>query len=293
MSDEEQKPPIPPAGSEGDAGGAPGPAAAEPAAPAAADKPPPAAPGSPAPAAATATAEAQAKAAARAKAAAAAAPPWERDPVAPEWQDAGDDPLAAALRERFGEALESARRFAGDLVLEVRRESLREICRALKEEHGFKLLVDICGADFPKRPAEEERFEVICHAFSLTANRRVRVKVKAGAETPVPSLVPVWRGANWPEREVYDMYGVRFADHPDLTRILLWEGFNGHPLRKDFPVEGIDTGSAIYPEYYAEEAGPVKGTGTGWKPPKPPAPPAEAKPEAPAAPPEAGGESEP
>jgi NADH-quinone oxidoreductase subunit C len=78
----------------------------------------------------------------------------------------------------------------------------------------------------------------------------------------------VWRGANWPEREAFDMYGIRFADHPDMTRILMWEGFHGHPLRKDFPVEGIDTGSAIYPEYYEESAGPVAGTGTGWKPPR-------------------------
>jgi NADH-quinone oxidoreductase subunit C len=87
-------------------------------------------------------------------------------------------------------------------------------------------------------------------------------------ETPVPSVVPIWRGANWPEREVFDMYGLRFADHSDMTRILMWEGFNGHPLRKDFPIEGIDTGAAIYPEYYEESAGPVVGTGTGWKPPQ-------------------------
>ncbi|MDX1645090.1 MAG: NADH-quinone oxidoreductase subunit C, partial [Thermoanaerobaculia bacterium] len=88
-------------------------------------------------------------------------------------------------------------------------------------------------------------------------------------------VTPVWRGANWPEREVYDMYGVRFSGHPDMTRILLWEGFNGYPLRKDFPVEGIDTGTAIYPEYYEDEAGPIAGTGTGWKVPEPPEPEAE------------------
>ena len=94
----------------------------------------------------------------------------------------------------------------------------------------------------------------------------------------VPTVTGVWRGANWCEREAYDMYGIRFTGHPDMTRILLWEGFNGYPLRKDFPIEGIDTGAAIYPEYYQEEAGPVIGTGTGWKPPEPPEPvvPAEA-----------------
>jgi NADH:ubiquinone oxidoreductase subunit C len=81
-------------------------------------------------------------------------------------------------------------------------------------------------------------------------------------------VIPVWEGANWTEREIYDMFGVRFTDHPDMTRILLWEGFNGHPLRKEFPVEGIDTGAAIYPEYYDEQAGPEAGSGTGWQLPK-------------------------
>ena len=141
--------------------------------------------------------------------------------------------------------------------------------------HRFTYLVDVCGADYPKR---EPRFDVVYHAYSFEANRRIRLRVKTDEATPVPTVCRVWRTANWSEREVYDMYGVRFADHPDMTRILLWEGFNGYPLRKDFPVEGIDTGSAIYPEYYQETAGPVAGTGTGWKPAKPPAPAAPAAP---------------
>jgi NADH-quinone oxidoreductase subunit C len=192
-------------------------------------------------------------------------PAWEKDPVAPEWQDAGDDPLASALREELGEAVESARRFAGDLTLEVRRDAVARVAASLKGKHGFMYLVDVCGADYPQR---EPRFDVVYHLYSAAANRRVRLKVKTDEATPVPSLTAVFRAANWSEREVYDMYGVRFAGHPDMTRILLWEGFNGHPLRKDFPVEGIDTGSAIYPEYYQEGSGPVAGTGTGWKPPE-------------------------
>lgn len=195
--------------------------------------------------------------------------PWERDPVAPQWREAADDPVARALAERFGEAVASMRSLAGDLTLAVRREALREVCTALKEEHGFDLLVDLCGVDFPKRP---ERFEVVVHLYSFAANRRVRVKTAVGEEAAVPSLVPVFPAANWPEREAWDMFGIRFEGHPDLTRILLWEGFNGHPLRKDFPVEGIDTGAAIYPEYYDARQGPVAGAGTGWKP-KPPAEP--------------------
>jgi len=196
-------------------------------------------------------------------------PAWEKDPVVPEWQDAASDPLAQAVKEEFGEAIESAKTFAGDLVFQVRRDAIAQVASSLKTKHAFTYLVDVCGADYPKR---EPRFDVVYHLYSFQANRRIRLKVTTDEATPVPTVCTVWRGANWSEREVYDMYGVRFAGHPDMTRILLWEGFNGYPLRKDFPVEGIDTGAAIYPEYYEEKAGPVAGTGTGWKPAKPPAP---------------------
>jgi NADH-quinone oxidoreductase subunit C len=152
-----------------------------------------------------------------------------------------EDPLVTALREGLGEAVEAVRISGGDLTLRVRRESIAEVCAALKGTHGFTCLVDLCGVDFPGR---EPRFEVVYHAYSPTANRRVRLKVAAGEETPVPSVTAVWRAAGWLEREVWDLYGVRFDGHPELTRILLWEGFDGHPLRKDFPVEGIDTGAA-------------------------------------------------
>jgi NADH-quinone oxidoreductase subunit C len=273
---------------------------------------PPAPPSSPPPddaakAAAKAEAIAKAKAAAEAKKAAAAAagaavpagaaaaaapkpaahpeednkPLWEKDPVVPEWQDASSDPLAQAVKEEFGDAVESARTFAGDLTFQVRRDAIAQVAASLKGKHAFTYLVDIAGADYPKRTP---RFDVVYHLYSFQANRRVRLRVMTDEASPVPTVCGVWRAANWPEREAYDMYGVRFEGHPDMTRILLWEGFNGYPLRKDFPVEGIDTGSAIYPEYYEEKAGPVAGTGTGWKPPKPPAPapaapaPAAAKP---------------
>jgi NADH-quinone oxidoreductase subunit C len=262
------------------------------------DAPPPPSPPSEddaAKAAAKAEALAKAKAAAEAKKAAAAAagggavapsaaappkpappvddpnkPAWEKDPVVPEWQDAASDPLATAIKEEFGEAIESARTFAGDLTFQVRRDAIAQVAASLKNRHAFTYLVDVCGADYPKR---EPRFDVVYHLYTFQANRRVRLRVMTDEATEVPTVSGVWRAANWSEREVYDMYGVRFAGHPDMTRILLWEGFNGYPLRKDFPVEGIDTGSAIYPEYYRESAGPVAGTGTGWKPPMPPKPP--------------------
>jgi NADH-quinone oxidoreductase subunit C len=146
-----------------------------------------------------------------------------------------EDPLVTALREELGEAIESARTLGGDLTLQVRREAVAEVCAELKDRHGFTCLVDICGVDFPAR---EPRFEVVYHLCSPAANRRVRLKVATGEDVAVPSVTGVWRAANWPEREVWDLYGVRFDGHPDLTRILLWEGFDGHPLRKDFPVEG-------------------------------------------------------
>jgi NADH-quinone oxidoreductase subunit C len=174
--------------------------------------------------------------------------------------------LVVALRQEHANAVLTARSYAGDLTLEIERDAIVEVCKSLRERHGFKYIIDICGCDFPKL---EPRFRVVYHVYNHQEERRLRLKVATDEATAVPSITPVFRGANWPERETYDMYGVRFSGHPDLTRILLWEGFNGHPLRKDFPIEGIDTGAAIYPEYYHPEQGPVAGTGTGWRPPKP------------------------
>lgn len=217
---------------------------------------------------AEAAAKAKAEAAAKKAAAEAAKPAWEKDPVTPEWIEAADDPLVESVRVGHPDAVTSAQTLAGDLVLEISRDEVRDICRTLKEQQGYTLLVDILGVHFPDR--EDEPFEVVYILYSLDANRRVRLKVRTSEGVDIPSVTPVFAGANWPEREVFDMYGVGFAQHPDMTRILLWEGFNGHPLRKDFPIEGIDTGAAIYPEFYEESAGPVAGTGTGWRPPESP-----------------------
>lgn len=218
-------------------------------------------------AAAKAKAKAEAIAAAKAKKEAeeAAKPVWERDPQPPVSADGSSDPLVVELRTQHGEAIVSATLLGNDLTVEVETSAVRDVCATVAES-GYKLLVDICGADYPER--EESRFEVVYHVYSMDENRRVRLKVGAPEGQQVPSVVDVWRGANWCEREIYDMYGVIFAGHPDMSRILTWDGFNGHPLRKDFPVEGVDSGAAIYPERYDETAGPVTGTGTGWKMPK-------------------------
>jgi NADH-quinone oxidoreductase subunit C len=155
------------------------------------------------------------------------------------------DPLAAvlpAILADLGDAVEpidaiiDAIDAAGDEpILRVRREAIAEVCAALKERHGFAVLVDLCGVDFLGR---EPRFEVVYQLLSLEAKRRLRLKVAAGEDTPVPSVAGVWRAAEGLEREAWDLFGLRFDGHPDLTRILLWEGFEGHPLRKDFPIEG-------------------------------------------------------
>jgi hypothetical protein len=96
--------------------------------------------------------------------------------------------------------------------------------------------------------------------YSFRKNKRVRLKVATDEETPVPSVSSVWRTANWHERETFDMLGIRFDGHPNLERILMWEGFNGHPLRKDFPIRGIDTGARIYPEVFPAGGGPKAGS---------------------------------
>ncbi len=221
---------------------------------------------------AAAEAKAQAAAEAKAKRAAeeAAKPIWERDAVPPSSADASGDEFVRALSAAHEGAIEKATQCGNELTLEVGRDRIAELCSTLKDQHEYRLLVDICGVDYPDR--EGARFEVVYHVYSIDKNHRLRLKVRVGDGEEVPTVTGVWRGADWCEREAYDMYGIRFEGHPDMTRILLWEGFNGYPLRKDFPIEGIDTGAAIYPEYYEEEAGPVTGTGTGWTPPEPPEP---------------------
>jgi NADH-quinone oxidoreductase subunit C len=126
----------------------------------------------------------------------------------------------------------------GELTLVVSGEQLVSIVEYLRDDPDceFRLLLDICGVDWPKR---EKRFDVVYHFLSLTKNQRVRLKVQTDEQTPVPSIAHIHPGANWFERETYDLYGVTFAEHPDLRRILTDYGFSGHPLRKDFPLTGF------------------------------------------------------
>lgn len=126
----------------------------------------------------------------------------------------------------------------GELTVRTSRDSLIELVRFLKDDPKcrFIQLIDICGADYPER---EERFEVVYHLLSYEHNQRIRLKVTTDGLTPVPTLVGIFPAANWYEREAYDLYGILFAGHPDLRRILTDYGFRGHPLRKDFPLTGF------------------------------------------------------
>jgi len=125
----------------------------------------------------------------------------------------------------------------GELTIFARAEHIVRVLTFLREdaECRFKCFIDICGVDYPERAM---RFDVVYHLLSVHLNQRVRVKVQTDEDTPVPSVIDVFSGAGWFEREAWDMYGIYFSGHPDLRRILTDYGFQGHPLRKDFPLSG-------------------------------------------------------
>ncbi len=175
------------------------------------------------------------------------------------------------LQRQFPAHIIATHQYRGDATVVVRREGLLEVCRLLKTAPGFEfnVLMDVTAVDYltfgqaaynaptlatpsplpyfmSTHPTTEMwepsvgagwRFEVVYHLYSLTKNHRLRLKVPLPEATPaVPSLTALWAAANWYEREVWDMYGIRFDGHPNLTRILMYKGFDGHPLRKDYPV---------------------------------------------------------
>jgi NADH-quinone oxidoreductase subunit C len=125
-----------------------------------------------------------------------------------------------------------------ELMLETTPDKVVALLTFLRDDPKclFKQLIDICGVDWPER---EKRFDVVYNLLSLKLNRRIRIKVATDETTPVPSVASVYSSAGWFERETYDLYGVWFGDHPDLRRILTDYGFEGHPLRKDFPLTGF------------------------------------------------------
>jgi NADH-quinone oxidoreductase subunit C len=127
----------------------------------------------------------------------------------------------------------------GEVTITVPRESIVDVCWVLKTKHSFDMLADLCGAD--RGPEEDLRFEVNYHLFSTTHHNRLRLKVFLSEDEPnVATVVTVWKTANWHERETYDLLGVIFDGHPDLRRILLPSDFDGHALRKDYPLRGYE-----------------------------------------------------
>jgi len=164
-------------------------------------------------------------------------PPSSSDPAAAA--PAGDgDPMARAMAALGAELLPPTP--DGLAAFRVGREAWRDVAAVMKRDPAlsFDLLIDVAGVDFPRR---RPRFEVVYHLWSLVHNRIVRVKVGVPEEEPTcPSVVDLWPTANWHEREAYDLLGVRFTGHPDLRRILMPDDYPWHPLRKEFPLGGID-----------------------------------------------------
>ena len=145
--------------------------------------------------------------------------------------------FAEYIASKRGEAVIESRIAFGELTLTVVATEIVELTRFLRDDPrlAFVSIIDICGVDYPSR---EKRFDVVYHLLSPRQNVRIRLKVATDEATPVPSLTAVYPGADWFEREAYDFYGIRFSGHPDLRRILTDYGFEGFPLRKDFPLTG-------------------------------------------------------
>jgi NADH-quinone oxidoreductase subunit C len=149
-----------------------------------------------------------------------------------------DHPAVARVLAANPEALEGVKFDRGEMTLWLRAGAIRQVCTLLRDNPDcpFNFLADITCVDwFPAEP----RFEVVYHLLSITRKERVRLKVRLGADSPsVASITSVWPSANFPEREVFDLFGIRFDGHPYLRRIMMPEDWEGHPLRKDYPVEG-------------------------------------------------------
>jgi NADH-quinone oxidoreductase subunit C len=166
-----------------------------------------------------------------------AAPPPPKPPVQP--QTPLNNELVGRVRAKFGAALTEAIEDRKQAILTVECERLAEISIYLRDEEKFDLLSDLTAVDWPKR---EKRFDVVLNLYSFAKNERLRVKAHAGDGEQVPSVSGVWPTANWLEREAYDMFGIVFAGHPNLTRILLPDEWQGYPLRKNYDIIEQDTG---------------------------------------------------
>jgi NADH-quinone oxidoreductase subunit C len=159
------------------------------------------------------------------------------EPAAPETIEAEAAISLPAFIDTLSNHIVSHRIFKGEMIVTVKRDSIIPVLTFLRDDANTKFtqLIDVTAVDFPERP---ERFELVYQLLSLKYNTRLRLKLTTDEASQVPSVVSVFSTANWFEREVWDMYGIIFAGHPDHRRILTDYGFDGHPLRKDFPLTG-------------------------------------------------------
>lgn len=164
------------------------------------------------------------------------------------------DTIHDALRSRFGDAIRDRKAFRGETSLTVAPEAFEAVCRFCRDELGFDYLLDIASID---HETSEPRFEVVYELYSLAHGLHLRLKTPTTeTEAQVPSVSAIWPTADWHEREVFDMMGIRFGGHPDLRRILMWDGYPYYPLRKDFPLAGKTSDA---PEVAFSEPAPLDG----------------------------------
>lgn len=164
---------------------------------------------------------------------AAKAPP---KPAGPTYNEIIDDPVIDGIKARFGDAIEDAVELLGDQILRVQRDAAHELLRFLRDDEAtrFDFLTDLTAVH---RPEKTPPFEIVYHLYSFARNVRLRVKTEVGDGEAVQSVVELWSAANWMEREVWDLFGVRFNNHPDMRRLLLPADWEGHPLRKEHALE--------------------------------------------------------
>lgn len=149
------------------------------------------------------------------------------------------------VRERFPSQVQDSRVFRDEATLVVRKEAILDVLHYLHDDLEFDMLTDLCGVD---RYGCSPRFEMVYHLYSVKRNERVRIKASLDEGETISTVESIWRAANWYEREVFDMYGIVFENHSNLKRILLWDEFDGFPLRKDFPTEGKDFEKPVLPD---------------------------------------------
>jgi NADH-quinone oxidoreductase subunit C len=162
--------------------------------------------------------------------------------------------LVASLGRMCAAKLKDKSEFRGETTFSLEREDLRDVAKFCRDEMGFDYLLDISSVD---NYGDEPRFEVVYLLYSLALNVHVRLKTRAPEDDPtVDTVSDIWPAADWHEREIYDMMGIRFNNHPDLRRILMWEGYPYFPLRKEFPVEGLPSNM---PDVAFTAAAPLEG----------------------------------